>query len=169
MSSSAARELGITASGEPYGGGEEDIGDNVKLLLEQMMAEAALEEKLADMVTIWTRINRLVRTKEVLKVKKAPWLRLATGGYTSWGKEADKFPWCCICNNDAVLRCQECDGDLYCQRCFSKGHEQFGLFDHHYTIYEPPAKRDKYLWCSGLCKAACNYKFWLHTLQLSFT
>lgn len=44
----------------------------------------------------------------------------------------DDLPWCCICNDDATVRCYDCDNDLYCQRCFSEGHEQFGLFDHRY-------------------------------------
>ena len=140
---SAARELGITASGEPYGERERDIDDGVKLLLEQMMAEAALEEKLeaggyGDYLDNEKPSSSDKGGSEGEKGASA----VATGGYTSWGKGEDEFPWCCICNNDAVLRCQECDGDLYCQRCFSEGHEQFGLFDHHFTLYEPPANRD---------------------------
>ena len=56
-------------------------------------------------------------------------------GYQAFGEEGE-LPWCCICNDDASVRCYDCDSDLYCTRCFSEGHEQFGLFDHHYAPYE---------------------------------
>lgn len=54
--------------------------------------------------------------------------------------DTDDLPWCCICNDDATIHCYDCDDDLYCQRCFSEGHKQFGLFDHHYEMFESSRK-----------------------------
>ncbi|KAF8606514.1 hypothetical protein BDV93DRAFT_604492 [Ceratobasidium sp. AG-I] len=39
-------------------------------------------------------------------------------------RDDDPDSWCCICNADATLKCvaEPCDGDLYCKKCFTKGH-----------------------------------------------
>ena len=36
--------------------------------------------------------------------------------------DEDMESWCCICNEDATVKCMGCDGDLYCQECWSDGH-----------------------------------------------
>jgi hypothetical protein len=36
--------------------------------------------------------------------------------------DEDIESWCCICNEDGEVKCLGCDGDIYCQDCWSQGH-----------------------------------------------
>lgn len=36
--------------------------------------------------------------------------------------DEDIDSWCCICNEDATIKCIGCDGDLYCADCWKEGH-----------------------------------------------
>lgn len=53
--------------------------------------------------------------------------------------------WCEICNDDATIRCQGCDGDLYCAKCWKEGHmgESAGLEErgHRWIKYIAPSGR----------------------------
>ena len=130
-----------------YGGikwGEEDsfeFEDDVQQLIEQMLSENELDEKLgkSSLHQFDDGVHQTKTGQEAtFKSAASSSTKGATAGpYATFGEE-EKFPWCCICNLDATIRCHSCDDDLYCTRCFSEGHEHFGMFDHQYSAYEPP-------------------------------
>ncbi|XP_063715079.1 abscission/NoCut checkpoint regulator-like isoform X2 [Symsagittifera roscoffensis] len=49
--------------------------------------------------------------------------------------EDSELPWCVICNGNAQLRCvdEECEGALYCSRCFKEDHSDSDM-RHHRTV-----------------------------------
>lgn len=54
----------------------------------------------------------------------------------------EELPWCVLCNDDAILRCIGCEGDLYCRRCFKQFHRDEG--ERHYTTsYNNSAKNHR--------------------------
>ena len=52
----------------------------------------------------------------------------------------EELPWCSICNEDATLRCRDCDGDLFCARCNRECHGEFEM-DHRTEKYTKPASK----------------------------
>lgn len=47
--------------------------------------------------------------------------------------EVEELPWCTICNEDAVVRCLSCDGDLFCGSCFKECHDDDEDYRAHQT------------------------------------
>ncbi|XP_069682704.1 abscission/NoCut checkpoint regulator isoform X6 [Periplaneta americana] len=51
--------------------------------------------------------------------------------------QEEELPWCIICNENATVRCIDCDNDLYCKSCYIQGHNEWGYNDHHTVPYTP--------------------------------
>ncbi|KAH8289537.1 hypothetical protein KR054_007113, partial [Drosophila jambulina] len=53
----------------------------------------------------------------------------------------EELPWCNICNEDAVFRCQGCDGELFCGQCFKECHDDDEEYRQHVKVkYSAPPK-----------------------------
>ncbi|XP_017768176.1 PREDICTED: abscission/NoCut checkpoint regulator [Nicrophorus vespilloides] len=46
--------------------------------------------------------------------------------------QVEELPWCVLCNDDAVVRCLDCGGDLYCKECNKEAHRNWG--DTHHKV-----------------------------------
>ena len=99
---------------------EEYLDEEVQKLVEQFAAEVELDKK-----------NEQFFGYDDTSVQ-------AASTFSKPPPASEELPWCCICNDDATLRCYDCDDDLYCERCFRDGHQQFYLFDHKYVAFTKP-------------------------------
>nr|XP_006128741.1 abscission/NoCut checkpoint regulator isoform X1 [Pelodiscus sinensis]XP_006128742.1 abscission/NoCut checkpoint regulator isoform X1 [Pelodiscus sinensis]XP_006128743.1 abscission/NoCut checkpoint regulator isoform X1 [Pelodiscus sinensis]XP_014431816.1 abscission/NoCut checkpoint regulator isoform X1 [Pelodiscus sinensis] len=121
----------------------------IQRVLKQLTEEAALDEASgfnipADQATRPATSRQFLPKKAKLKNQ----IPAATGGTkkpsriaTAEDSDDEELPWCCICNEDATLRCHDCDDDLYCQRCFREGHDEFDRKEHRTSSCCPPRKQ----------------------------
>lgn len=49
-------------------------------------------------------------------------------------EESEELPWCTICNEDAILRCESCDNELFCKICFKEVHDDDEEYLNHKTV-----------------------------------
>ncbi|KFO82861.1 Zinc finger FYVE domain-containing protein 19, partial [Cuculus canorus] len=111
---------------------DEDVAEEevIRRVLKQLTEEAALDEASGFNIPP-DQTTQLRPSQQNLRKKAKQKVTLAEAD----DSDKDELPWCCICNEDATLRCHGCDGDLYCQRCFREGHDEFDLKDHHTSRY----------------------------------
>ncbi|NWS44701.1 ANCHR regulator, partial [Probosciger aterrimus] len=115
---------------------DEEVAEEeaIRRVLKQLTEEAALDEASGFNIppNQTTQAGPLQQNLHKKAKQKTP---TTTALARADDSDEDELPWCCICNEDATLRCHGCDGDLYCQRCFREGHDEFDLKNHHTSRY----------------------------------
>ncbi|NWJ09114.1 ANCHR regulator, partial [Crypturellus undulatus] len=96
---------------------EVDEEEVIQRVLKQLTEEAALDEASGFNIPPDEKTQPgSLRQNLPKKAKQKTSVTVALP--SSDDSDEKELPWCCICNEDAALRCHGCDGDLYCQRCF---------------------------------------------------
>ncbi|NXK45657.1 ANCHR regulator, partial [Chauna torquata] len=113
---------------------ELDEEEAIRRVLKQLAEEAALDEASGFNIPP-DQTTQPGPSQQNLHKKRKQKTPTTTAVAKADDSDEDELPWCCICNEDATLRCHGCDGDLYCQRCFREGHDEFDLKDHHTSRY----------------------------------
>ena len=102
--------------------------EQIAQLLKQIEEESRLEEKRAAQFG-----GQKEKTEDLGPPPEAVSLEEILYGKEEEEEDEEETPWCCICNEDATLRCHDCDGDFYCSRCFKEGHARFALDGHTFA------------------------------------
>ncbi|XP_026565854.1 abscission/NoCut checkpoint regulator [Pseudonaja textilis] len=120
---------------------DEEEEEAIQRVLKQLTEEAALDE--ASGFNISPNQSATVLSNSTKKTKaQAPVVakHLIWPARTS-NSDEEELPWCCICNEDASVRCHSCDDDLYCQRCFRESHDEYDWKEHRTSGYRPPRQQ----------------------------
>ena len=137
---------GVTLSSPPGAEFNDEVQDLIARMLEEAELDNRLEASGLDYQTQDTHTQSKTKAEDEsacsggAAATAVPSRQTHTVPRVMYDINSDDLPWCCICNDDATIQCSDCDNDLYCQRCFSEGHERFGLYDHHYKMFEPLRK-----------------------------
>ncbi|NWR75038.1 ANCHR regulator, partial [Centropus unirufus] len=99
---------------------DEDVAEEevIRRVLKQLTEEAALDEASGFNIPPDQNTQPGLSKQNLHKKAKQKSCTPTTTALARADDSDEELPWCCICNEDATLRCHGCDGDLYCQRCF---------------------------------------------------
>ncbi|XP_042194226.1 abscission/NoCut checkpoint regulator [Callorhinchus milii] len=125
--------------------GQESDEENEELAIQRVLKQVTEEANLDTVSGYNIPVEQPMSAQHQPAGRKVPFAKLqapaAVPVVEAASADEEELPWCCICNNDAVLRCHGCDGDLYCQRCFREGHDKFDRKEHRTSSYRPPNKK----------------------------